>query len=78
MRPGSTVIMSVVIPAAPGRMRYETFNRNRGTITPVTYNRQGTVRWIDWKTRTATVKWANGSTSKESLSTLKEMEHKPC
>lgn len=72
MRPGSTVIMSVSIPAAPGRMRYETFNRNRGTITPATYNRQGTVRWIDWKTKTATVKWADGTTSKTNIMNLKE------
>lgn len=73
MRPGSTVTLSVSIPAAPGRMRYETFNRNRGTITPATYNRQGTVRWIDWKTKTATVRWADGTTSKHSINRLNEV-----
>lgn len=71
MRPGTNVTMTVTIPD-PRRLRYETLERNRGTALS-TYQKRGTVRWIDWKTKQATVRWADGTTSKTNLDRLKEV-----
>jgi len=70
MKHGTEVTMQVIIPD-PRRMRYETFERNWNTPRP-TYNKQGRVLWVDWKTKTATVKWADGTTSKTNIMNLKE------
>lgn len=70
MRPGTNVIMLVTIPDTR-RLRYERLERNRNTPA-LTYPKRGTVRWMDWQTKIATVRWADGTASKVGFERLQE------
>lgn len=70
MRPGIEVTKEVIL-ASPKRMRYETFEHNHGT-PPLTYKKTGRVTWVDWKNGAASVRWSDGTITKELFKNLEE------